>query len=463
MRTSTPLFVLFGLAARARAHVKMTSPMPFGASSLNNSPLLADGSDFPCKQRPGVYDAEGASNIWPQGSTQSLAFMGSAVHGGGSCQVSISYDEAPTASSTWKVIHSIEGGCPQKGVAGNSGDNAAQTIPDTYPFKIPEGLPTGTAVMAWTWFNKVGNREMYMNCAPVTITAAGAQRRDDDDAVEAPQNDSPLKERDTAGFDALPDMFTANIGNGCGTVDSSDVLFPNPGDSEEKDGGETPNATAGPTGGACKKGGAGGGGAAATTGAGSGATPVASSLPTPTATSSGVPGGVAGVPGGVAGVPGGDAGLPGGVFATVPSYAATPAPDAPATTPTPSYAGTPMATPVPVAPPPVASPPVASPPVASPPAASPGTAPGSPTGAGTAHVAGSPCPIEGMWECIDGGLSFQQCASGTWSVVQPVAGGTHCAVGQSAAISVSKSKAKRAIRFSSEHIRRHHAHHFHRS
>ncbi|EKD14716.1 hypothetical protein MBM_06927 [Drepanopeziza brunnea f. sp. 'multigermtubi' MB_m1] len=303
MRTSTPLLVLFGLAARASAHVKMTSPVPFGASSLNNSPLLADGSDFPCKQRPGVYDAQGASNIWPQGSTQSLAFMGSAVHGGGSCQVSVSYDEAPTASSTWKVIHSIEGGCPQKGVAGNSGDNAAQIIPDTYPFKIPEALPTGTAVMAWTWFNKVGNREMYMNCAPVTITAASAQRRDDD-GMEAPRNDTQLGERDTAGFDALPDMFTANIGNGCGTVDSSDVLFPNPGDSEEKDGGNTPNATARPTGGACKKGGAGGGGAAATTGVGPGATPVASSSsPSPTPTNA-------------AGGPGGVAGLPGGVFAT---------------------------------------------------------------------------------------------------------------------------------------------------
>ncbi|KAJ5050989.1 uncharacterized protein L3040_002856 [Drepanopeziza brunnea f. sp. 'multigermtubi'] len=439
MRTSTPLLVLFGLAARASAHVKMTSPVPFGASSLNNSPLLADGSDFPCKQRPGVYDAQGASNIWPQGSTQSLAFMGSAVHGGGSCQVSVSYDEAPTASSTWKVIHSIEGGCPQKGVAGNSGDNAAQIIPDTYPFKIPEALPTGTAVMAWTWFNKVGNREMYMNCAPVTITAASAQRRDDD-GMEAPRNDTQLGERDTAGFDALPDMFTANIGNGCGTVDSSDVLFPNPGDSEEKDGGNTPNATARPTGGACKKGGAGGGGAAATTGVGPGATPVASSSsPSPTPTNA------AGGPGGVAGVPGGVAGLPGGVFATVPPYAATPAPDAPAATPTPTPSA-PMAPPVPAA---------------SPPAASPDASPGSPTGAGTAHVAGSACPIEGMWECIDGGLSFQQCASGTWSVVQPVARGTHCAVGQSATISLSK--AKRAIRFSSEHLRRHHAHHFHRS
>jgi len=33
---------------------------------------------------------------------------------------------------------------------------------DTYSFTIPTSLPTGTATIAWTWFNKVGNREMYM-------------------------------------------------------------------------------------------------------------------------------------------------------------------------------------------------------------------------------------------------------------------------------------------------------------
>lgn len=64
----------------------------------------------------------------PLGSTQQLAFIGSAVHGGGSCQVSITYDQNPTASSTFKVIHSIEGGCPAKNETGNFPANTADFV-----------------------------------------------------------------------------------------------------------------------------------------------------------------------------------------------------------------------------------------------------------------------------------------------------------------------------------------------
>lgn len=60
-----------------------------------------------------------------------------------------------------------------------------------------------------TWFNNVGNREMYMNCAVVTIGGSG----------------SKLKARALAG----PAIFLANIGNGCTTASGTDVVFPNPG------------------------------------------------------------------------------------------------------------------------------------------------------------------------------------------------------------------------------------------
>merc|ERR1711964_651629 len=247
MLSSTTIAV-FGLAAFGSSHMIMNTPTPFGKSSLNNSPLDASGSDFPCKQRTGVYDAEGASNTWPLGSTQSLAFTGSATHGGGSCQVSISYDEAPTKDSTWKVIHSIEGGCPIKGVAGNNGDNANAVNPDTYSFTVPTTLPTGTAVMAWTWFNKIGNREMYMNCAPITLTS-GSSKRSDESEIET-RNATQLMERDTAAFDALPDMFVANIpSTSCLSVDSADLKFPNPGDSLDQFGlsTATPSPPTGPS------------------------------------------------------------------------------------------------------------------------------------------------------------------------------------------------------------------------
>jgi hypothetical protein len=148
--SSTALAVL-GLATLGSAHMIITHPVPFGKSTLNSSPLAPDGSDFPCKQRTGVYAAEGASNTMPLGSVQTVSFQGSAVHGGGSCQFSVTYDEAPTASSTFKVIHSIEGGCPMKNIAGNNGDSSTQVDPDTYSFTVPTTLPTGTATFAWTW------------------------------------------------------------------------------------------------------------------------------------------------------------------------------------------------------------------------------------------------------------------------------------------------------------------------
>ncbi|RDW81898.1 hypothetical protein BP6252_03010 [Coleophoma cylindrospora] len=399
MQFSTSALAAIGLASVASAHMIMTSPVPYGKSSLTNSPLLADGSDFPCKQRTGVYALEGASNTMPLGSTQSLAFQGSAVHGGGSCQVSITYDQTPTASSTWKVIHSIEGGCPQKGQTGNSGNSASQVDPDTYSYTIPTTLPTGNATLAWTWFNKIGNREMYMNCAPVSLTSSSSKR-------------SELVERDQAAFNALPDMFVANIDNGCTTVDSTDLIFPNPGDSLEMDGTATSTALHAPTG-TCQSatGGAASGTAGATSAKATSAAAATSAAPAKASTAS-----------------------QGGVFATVPTSAAK----ASAT----SVASVAPASSV------VATSATAVASSAAP--ASTGT-----TGTGTTQTAGSACATEGEWNCI-GGTSYQQCASGTWSVVMQLAAGTSCTAGESTAINiVATTKNKRAVRFSREHFRRH--------
>ncbi|THC92398.1 hypothetical protein EYZ11_008144 [Aspergillus tanneri] len=40
----------------AEAYLVMTNPIPYGKATLNNSPLAANSSDFPCKQCPGVYN-----------------------------------------------------------------------------------------------------------------------------------------------------------------------------------------------------------------------------------------------------------------------------------------------------------------------------------------------------------------------------------------------------------------------
>ena len=193
------------------AHMIMKSPVPYGKDTLNSSPLDDTGDDFPCKQRTGVYDISQMNNI-PVGVPQELTFTGSAVHGGGSCQVSVTLDQKPTKNSQWKVIHSIIGGCPSN-VTGNLVANADGDGAAVFQFTMPKGMPNGQYTLGWTWFNKVGNREMYMNCAPITVTGGG--------------NDNSVMEK-------LPDMFVANIPfETCNVPENFNYQFPNPGDSVE--------------------------------------------------------------------------------------------------------------------------------------------------------------------------------------------------------------------------------------
>jgi hypothetical protein len=205
--TMTGIAVAASMASFVQGHMIMKSPVPYGKSSLNNSPLAGDGSDFPCKQRSGVYDAEGASNVAAIGEPQTLSFIGGATHGGGSCQVSLTTDLQPTKNSKWMVIKSIEGGCPSD-AEGNLSGNPSDTGASTFQYTIPEGIAPGEYTIAWTWFNHIGNREMYMNCAAVTVTGGSSSKRD---------------------LSSLPAMFVANVGNGCSTAEGSDVAFPNPG------------------------------------------------------------------------------------------------------------------------------------------------------------------------------------------------------------------------------------------
>lgn len=72
---------------------------------------------------------------------------------------------------------------------------------------------TNPHVTLRTWFNQQGNREMYMNCAVVTISGG---RRSVRDFVSPRAAGTPL--------------FQANIGNGCSTAPGTDVIFPDPGD-----------------------------------------------------------------------------------------------------------------------------------------------------------------------------------------------------------------------------------------
>jgi hypothetical protein len=137
-------------ASKALGHISLQSPVPYGRP--DTSPLNPSGSNFPCKTDNGF----GISRVTKMkvGDSQTISFAGTAVHSGGSCQLSLTPGFRPTVDSDFKVILSIEGGCP--------GLNGQTT---SYDYKIPEEVPNGNYSFGWTWYNNIGNREIYMNCA----------------------------------------------------------------------------------------------------------------------------------------------------------------------------------------------------------------------------------------------------------------------------------------------------------
>ncbi|KAI7973938.1 hypothetical protein EIK77_001349 [Talaromyces pinophilus] len=199
------------LAATVSAHMQMSNPYPI-RSPLNpngdegkkdysyTSPLDKSGSNFPCKGYQN--DAFVSVATYTPGSQYDLSLSGSATHGGGSCQISLSYD----TGKTFTVIQSMEGGCP---------------LTSNYTFTVPTDAPSGQALLAWTWFNKIGNREMYMNCAQVTI--GGSSKR-------SHARDMMVSRADTA-FSSRPPYFVANVNGpgGCTTIEGEEVNFPEAG------------------------------------------------------------------------------------------------------------------------------------------------------------------------------------------------------------------------------------------
>ncbi|KAL2840192.1 hypothetical protein BJY01DRAFT_21501 [Aspergillus pseudoustus] len=199
------------LASSTYGHIQMSKPYPI-RSPLNQAatgekdysytnPLSTDGSNYPCKGY--ANDPFISMATYSQGQTYQIELQGSATHGGGSCQIALSYDKG----DTFQVIHSMLGGCP---------------LQSSYNFKVPADAPSGEALLAWSWFNKIGNREMYMNCAQVTI-GGGAREA----------GFTSVSRRDA--FSSLPPLFIANV-NGpgqCKTIEGQEVNFPLPGSDVE--------------------------------------------------------------------------------------------------------------------------------------------------------------------------------------------------------------------------------------
>lgn len=367
-----------GLAGLAQAHMEMIYPAPFKSKANPNSngdvdysmtsPLDAGGANFPCKGYHSLVGSPAgkATASWKAGQTYNMTITGGANHNGGSCQASLSFD----SGKSWSVIHSYVGNCPLSGTS-------------SYDFKIPSDTPSGDALFAWTWFNKVGNREMYMNCATVSISGSSSK------------NTNALSNR--------PAMFVANVGNGCSTKEGSDLDFPSPGSDISKD-----SSGISPPVGKCASGG------------GSGSSPAPAPAPT-TSKAATKPTTTAPPPYTTMYVSFSSSKSektdsfstsPGGVFITVSQPATKPATAKPTSstlltvTKPATSAQAPTKTVTPPKP----------------------TTPSSGSDSGT-QKPGSACTVEGEWNCI-GGTQYQRCASAQWTVVQPMTPGTKCTGGR---------------------------------
>lgn len=404
MKLSTQLsatLALVGFQAMVHAHMEMTYPPPlrskanpFAAGDVDfdmTSPLDASGSDFPCKGYLNLMGTDAAKPVatYEAGQTYNMTITGGAAHEGGSCQASLSFD----GGKTFTVVKSYVGGCPPSGTS-------------SYDFTVPVDVPSANdAVFAWTWFNKVGNREMYMNCAVVSTQGGGASKR-----------------QSSTVFSSRPSILVANVGNGCSTAEGSDVKFPSPGPDVADD---SPGTA--PPEGSCGGGGGGGGG---NTGGNNSAAPSDGSSAAPTTTP------VTSAPTPTPNEPGAapptnslydppsassmaesllTSHSPGGVFiptrsegvAAPTSTLVTSVTTAPAASSAESGVG-PTSTALPASPS--------------------GSVPGN--DAVGAQTPGTSCANEGEWNCITGS-QFQRCASGAWSTVIPMAVGTTCEAGLS--------------------------------
>ena len=213
-RSASALYALF-LLPLVSSHMEMSWPYPL-RSKFNpansyqiidysmTSPLSADGSNYPCKgyQKGGPVQPVIS---YSAGSAYNMSLAGTATHGGGSCQLSLSYD----SGASFRVIKSMIGGCP---------------LTTTYDFTIPLHAPAGTALLAWSWQNFEGNREFYMNCAEVSIISATRKRR---------------RRQSSSSFNNLPYIWKANLASvtHCTTTEGESPVYPHPGPDVEYGGG----------------------------------------------------------------------------------------------------------------------------------------------------------------------------------------------------------------------------------
>lgn len=153
--------LLLSLFSVCNGHIFMQSPPSrrnlysdyYVSNNLVNynlrSPLNAppDYFTFPCKGFP-----VGPSTYTFYDNQISLSLEGTATHGGGHCQFGVSYD-----NQNFVVLKTVLDTCLLDSMS--------------YTFDLPNTAPDGKLIVFWSWINRIGNREYYMECADVNVIA----------------------------------------------------------------------------------------------------------------------------------------------------------------------------------------------------------------------------------------------------------------------------------------------------
>ncbi|KAK3315782.1 hypothetical protein B0H66DRAFT_604099 [Apodospora peruviana] len=359
----------------AAAHMRMVEPVPYTLPNLTEylSPLLRGGSNFPCKAVD--YQAGPMPNTMQLGSMQNLMFIGKESHGGGSCQISITYDFPPQITRASGRSSSPSKVAAQSAAAKTVGNTAnGDPWPDVYVFKIPTNIATGNATLV------SGD-----NPGPVLH-----QKRFENGKITS---NSQLD-----AFAALPDMFIANIGKSCRTPYGVDVLFPKSG---KRAGPSSTTLLTSTTPASSSSIDMNSSSSIDMNSSSSSSTTSYSVVPIyPTTSATGSP------------------------FIIIPTDTLIPSTSTSTPITWPSSSSTSTAA-VPDKPPNTETTGTKTT-MAGPGATAAGTTAGTGTGAGTNSLLTGPCTSEGLFRCLSRGTTYQRCASGIWSAAQQVAPGTMC-------------------------------------
>lgn len=119
------------------------------------APLNTPGYVFPCKGFP-----KGPSTATFTSRSIPIVLEGTATHEGGHCQFGITYD-----GNTFLVLETIRSNCLLNGLS--------------FTLNLPQNIPDGEVTLFWSWVNKIGNREYYMECADITLATGNSNKNVD--------------------------------------------------------------------------------------------------------------------------------------------------------------------------------------------------------------------------------------------------------------------------------------------